>query len=387
MISSPLRIIHCFRAPVGGVFRHVRDLAMAQAKAGHQVGFICDSTDGAALDDRYLDAIAGSLALGITRMPIRRSIGPGDLVAGWRTHRLIRQLQPDILHGHGAKGGALARILGSAQRLSGRPVARLYSPHGGVLHFDPATIKGRLLFGIERTMGRACDHFLFVSEFEKRTFIARIGTPKVPSSVVYNGVAAAEFEPVTATPDAADFLYIGEMRALKGTDIFIDALNKASSIAGRPQSAVMVGGGEPQAYEMQARRLGLAQHIRFLPPMPAREAFKLARIVVVPSRAEAMPYIVLETLAAQKTLIATAVGGIPEIFPPASPALVKPQVESVAQAMAMAISSEAQYAALMPDRHELEARFSVSAMAKGVETAYQQALKARRDLSGSLASL
>ena len=375
MTSSPLRIIHCFRAPVGGVFRHVRDLAMAQAKAGHQVGFICDSTADAALENRYFDAIAGSLALGITRMPIRRNIGPGDLVTGWRTHRLIRELQPDILHGHGAKGGALARIFGSAQRLCGRRVARLYSPHGGVLHYDPATIKGRLFFGIERTLDLACDHFLFVSEFEERTFIAKIGNPKAPSSVVYNGVAATEFELVIATPDAADFLYIGEMRALKGTDIFIDALNSASNLTGRPLSAVMIGGGERQAYETQARRLGLAEHIRFLPPMPAREAFALARIVVVPSRAEAMPYIVLEALAAQKTVIATAVGGIPEIFPPASPALVEPQVESVAQTMATVIASEAEFAALMPDRRELEARFSISAMAEGVETAYRQALR------------
>lgn len=374
MTSSPLRIIHCFRAPVGGVFRHVRDLAMAQAKAGHQVGFICDSTTDAALESSYFDAIADSLALGVTRTPIRRSIGPGDLVAGWRTNRLIRQLQPDILHGHGAKGGALARIFGSAQRLSGRRIARLYSPHGGVLHFDPVTFKGQLLFGVERAMNRACDHFLFVSEFEKRTFIAKIGNPKAPSSVVNNGIAAAEFEPVIATPDAADFLYIGEMRALKGTDIFIDALNRAAILTGRPLSAVMVGSGERQAYETQAQRLGIAEHIRFLPPMPAREAFALARAIIVPSRAEAMPYIVLEALAAQKTVIATAVGGIPEIFPPASPALVEPQVESVAQTMATVIASEAEFAALMPDRRELEARFSVSAMAEGVETAYRQAL-------------
>ena len=51
-----------------------------------------------------------------------------------------------------------------------------------------------------------------------------------------------------------------------------------------------------------------------MPPMPARQAFALGRVIVVPSRAEAMPYIVLEALAAGKPMIATAVGGIPEIF-------------------------------------------------------------------------
>src|SRR5690606_14234142 len=98
----------------------------------------------------------------------------------------------------------------------------------------------------------------------------------------------------------------------------------AQAALGRKLSGVMVGDGEDlPTYKAQVERLGL-DRIRFLPPMPAREAFALARLVVVPSRAEAMPYIVLETLAAGKPMMASAVGGIPEIFGPDSPALVEP---------------------------------------------------------------
>ncbi len=373
-MATGLRIIHCFRAPVGGVFRHVRDLAVAQAAAGHQVGFICDSTTGGALEDRYFEAVAGSLALGVTRIPIRRSVGPGDIAAGLRTHRLIKQLRPDVLHGHGAKGGALARVFGSALRVSRYRVARLYSPHGGVLHYDPATLRGRTLFAIERMLDRLTDRFLFVSEFERRTFAEKIGGPRAPWSVVYNGLAPGEFEPVEPAADAADFLYIGEMRALKGTDLFIDALQKASQTTGRALTAVMVGGGETETYAAQIERLGLEKRIRMLPPMPAREAFALARIIVIPSRAEAMPYIVLEALAAGMPMVATAVGGIPEIFGSGSPALASPSVESLGTIMASAISDEAAYAALMPGRDALQARFSVAAMAGSVEDAYRASL-------------
>jgi len=41
-----LRIVHCFRSPIGGIFRHVRDLVHSQSAQGHQVGIICDSSTG-----------------------------------------------------------------------------------------------------------------------------------------------------------------------------------------------------------------------------------------------------------------------------------------------------------------------------------------------------
>ncbi len=59
-------------------------------------------------------------------------------------------------------------------------------------------------------------------------------------------------------------------------------------------------------------------------PMPARQAFALGRIMVVPSRAESFPYIVLEAAAAGKPLIATRVGGIPDMFGPLAERLVPP---------------------------------------------------------------
>jgi glycosyltransferase involved in cell wall biosynthesis len=108
--------------------------------------------------------------------------------------------------------------------------------------------------------------------------------------------------------------------------------------------------------------------------MPARQAFTLARLVVVPSRAEAMPYIVLETLAAGTPMIATAVGGIPEIFGAGSPALVKPDPAEVARKMAFALSDPAAYRALMPGIAALKSRFGADVMAKAIEQAYFAAL-------------
>jgi glycosyltransferase involved in cell wall biosynthesis len=370
-VAGKLRIVHCFRSPVGGIFRHVRDLTDAQVAAGHSVGIVCDSTTGGEYEERLFDQMQGKLALGVQRTPMQRHIGPGDLASAWRSYRIIKELQPDVIHGHGAKGGAYARLFGSLLRVSRSRVARLYSPHGGSLHYDENTLTGKLFFALERNMARFTDCLLFVSDYERRTYRRKVGEPPIPNVLVYNGLRAAEFEPVPEAADAADLLYIGMMRDLKGPDLFIDAFARAETALGRRLSAVMVGAGEDlPRYEAEVERLGLADRIRFLPPMPARAAFALARLVVVPSRAEAMPYIVLETLAAGKPMIATAVGGIPEIFGSGSPALVNADADAIAGKMREALSDLAAYKELMPDMTTLKARFGADVMAAEIEQAY-----------------
>ncbi|PZO81432.1 MAG: glycosyl transferase [Mesorhizobium amorphae] len=375
MELPPLRIVHCFRSPVGGIFRHVRDLAEAQAQAGHRVGIVCDSSTGGAYEDGLFASIAPSLALGVTRTPMQRHIGPGDLRAAWRTFRILRGMRPDVLHGHGAKGGLYARIFALLIRQSGRRTVSLYTPHGGSLHFDPATLSGRVLFHAERAMERLGDHTLFVSDHERRAFRAKVGEPRVPSSLVFNGLREAEFELVPADPDAADFLYIGMMRDLKGPDLFIDALAETERRTGRRVTAVMVGAGDDlPSYRERVSKLGMDDRIAFHAPMPARDAFRLARVIVVPSRAEAMPYIVLEALAAGMPMIATDVGGIPEIFGDKADVLVSPEVAGIADRMESALAEPSRFRARMPSRASLHARFSTATMAAGIEEAYRASL-------------
>jgi glycosyltransferase involved in cell wall biosynthesis len=224
-------------------------------------------------------------------------------------------------------------------------------------------------------MGRFTDHLLFVSNYERRAYRKKVGEPRVANSLVYNGLRASEFDPVLANPDAADLLYIGMMRDLKGPDIFIDAMALAEKKLGRDLRAVMVGAGDDLPnYLEQAKRLGMGDRIRFLDPMPARKAFALGQLVVVPSRAEAMPYIVLETLAAGKPMIATAVGGIPEIFGADSPALVEPDPDELGKKMVSALTDLAGYHRSMPTGTDLKARFGADVMAGEIEKAYFSAL-------------
>ena len=372
-----LRIVHCFRSPVGGIFRHVRDLTRAQVAAGHEVGIVCDSSTGGAFEEQLFAQMQDLLALGVRRTPMQRHVGLGDASAAFRTFSVIKELRPDVLHGHGAKGGVYSRVFGSLFRVSRSRVARIYSPHGGSLHYDETSLTGRMLFRLEAALERLTDQLLFVSEHEYRTYVRKVGRPSCALCVIYNGLHDAEFEPVTEAADASDFLYVGMMRDLKGIDLFIEALAQVASATGRMVSATVVGDGADLArYRRQA-----ASHadisVNFLSAMPAREAFALGRIMVVPSRAEAMPYIVIEGMAAGKTLVATKVGGIPEILGAESAALAQPTVASLAERMGLALRDPNALRPAPPVLDAIRQRFSARTMAEKVGETYLAALGAR----------
>ncbi|WP_417684221.1 glycosyltransferase family 4 protein [Roseibium sp.] len=375
MTKDPLRIIHCVRSPIGGIFRHIKDLATSQAAAGHEVGLICDSTSGSSFDNAIVDELRPSLSLGIARFPMKRQLTIQDLRSTHELYRHIRDLKPDVLHGHGAKGGAYVRTIGTILRMKGQDVTRVYCPHGGSLHYDPNRREGRVYHSIERLLSRFTDALVFVSDYEYAAFETKVCHPKAPARVVYNGLQPSEFAPVNVDDDAADFLYIGMLRDLKGTDLFIDALHNIKLKTGIAPSAHIVGEGpDEDRYRKMVRDYGLTDRVTFHGALPTRKAFRMAKCVVVPSRAEAMPYIILETVAAQRPLLATRVGGIPEIFGRYASRLIEPgHIDKLTRAMEQAMADPQTM-----DEHARELRgclaetFSIELMSDRITTLYKQ---------------
>ena len=308
-----LRIIHCFRAPVGGLFRHVLDLSGEQAARGHEVGYVLDSTVSDPLTEQRLAKAATHLKLGITRLPMGRLPSLRDLATSRAVHDVACDLKADVLHGHGAKGGAFARLAARDLRRDALNVVTFYTPHGGSLHYPAASPQGLIYTAIEKFLIRYTDGLIFESDFIRRVFNQRVGARGVPERVVPNALQPDDFTPHQPNPDAADFLFIGELRRLKGVDVLLQALASLQG-SSRPVRAVIVGAGpEADEFKSLADELDLGGLVSFPGAMPARTAFPLGRSLVVPSRAESMPYIVLEAAAAGMPLLATDVGGIPEI--------------------------------------------------------------------------
>ncbi len=374
-----LKIVHVVRSPIGGIFRHILDLVDAQTRAGHDVGIICDSTTGGRFEDEIIAAVTPKVALGVTRFPMRRSVALSDFVAVRRVLDHLGKVLPDVLHCHGAKGGAYGRLI-AAWLGRRRPIVSIYAPHGGSLHFDENSLEGRFYFRIERMLERVTDAIIHVSAYEAEVYRQKIGIARCRTAIIRNGLREEEFGPVVPRNDARDLLFLGMLRDLKGVDVFLEAIARLEAVYGRSLTAHVVGQTEePGHYEALAHNLGIGDRIAFSDPMPARDAFASARMIVVPSRAESMPYVVLEAIAARMPIIATDVGGIPEVFGPAAGALVPPgDVAALAAAIDAALAD--------PRRTDEEAaarrvwlypRFNISTMQSKVEALYRLMLESK----------
>ena len=370
-MSQPLRILQVLRAPIGGLFRHVADLSEALAARGHQIAIVADSLTADALTEKRFAAIAPFAELGIHRFPIPRTAGMGDITTPPRIRRLAAELNIDVMHGHGAKGGLYARLarIGSAR-------AALYTPHGGTLNFKAGSASGRLFRWVEKLILPQSDAIIFESAFAQRAYLETIGKPACSCPVVHNGLRSSEFEPVTLAPDAADFAFVGELRTLKGVGVMLEA------IAGLPQRPrlVIAGDGPDRAqFEAQAKTLGLADTVTFLGARPARQVFAMGRCLLVPSLAESLPYVVLEGIAAGRPVIATDVGGIGEIVGPTSRSLqAAGDVNALADAMQRFLADPAPLLTEAEQRYaHIRNRFSLETMTDSIEALYHQAIDRR----------
>jgi glycosyltransferase involved in cell wall biosynthesis len=317
-----MRILHCLRAPVGGLFRHVLDLAEEQANRGHDVGILADSNAEDRLTSAKFALIAPKLTLGLARIPMRRQPGLGDLSAVRAVRAHAATLDLDVLHGHGAKGGAYARVAARSLAIRGQRIASFYTPHGGSLNLKPGSIEQRILMMIERGLESVTTGLIFESAHAARVYRERISAKGAPQRIVPNGLKIADFKSVELRPDATDVLFVGELRHLKGVDVLLGAL---AELKDRQVTATIVGSGPDEAaFKDMSSALGLGELVRFTGALPIRAAFALGRVMVVPSRAESFPYVVLEASAAGLPLIATNVGGIPEIVAGSDTELIEP---------------------------------------------------------------
>jgi glycosyltransferase involved in cell wall biosynthesis len=314
----------------GGTARHVRMLAAGCAARGVRVEVF-----GPAQTDRDFAFGGAAPGVGFTAVEIAdRPRLPGDLRAIGRLRRLFRAWRPDVVHAHGLRAGALAAIavafgrtaLGNKQ---GGPalVVTVHnaSPAGGVT--------GAIYRVLELIVARNADSVLCVSaDLEDRMRAAgarRVGHAVVPAvPVSLTGDVSAETRAALraefgADPGQAIVLAVGRLAAQKGFGLLLDAAARWGDI--RPAPLLVLVGQGPLAAELQARAASLELTIRFAgqrPDVPA--LLSAADVFVLPSVWEGQALILQEALRAGVPIVATRVGGNPELTGEDAAILVPP---------------------------------------------------------------
>ena len=174
-------------------------------------------------------------------------------------------------------------------------------------------------------------------------------------------------------------VYVGEFRHIKGADLLIDAVARLRA-DGKPVTLTLAGDGEElETLKAQIQRLGLGDAVRFIGHVKARYGFSKGRLLVVPSRGDSMPYVVIEAAAAGIPMVAANVGGIPEIFGEHTDALFAPNiVGAMADAIETALEDpEAAQVRARSLRERIFLHFSQKAMVEGVLAGYRDAFADR----------
>jgi len=307
------------RLNIGGPALHVIHLSAGLVERGFETRLVVGQTDEREGD--FLD-LARERGVNLTILPeLGRAIRPGrDLKALLSLYRLMREDRPAVVHTHTAKAGVLGRIAARAARV---PVV-VHTYHGHVLsgYFHP--LASALFRRIEWALAPATDVLLTVSESVKddlvRLGVARAERVRVlPLGLDLRPLAAplarGSLRREAGWKDEARIIgIVGRLVAIKDVDTFIDAAVRLAASASDLRFAV-VGDGEERA-RLEARAIGaLGDRIHFFGwRKDTGVVLGDLDLAVNTSLNEGTPVALIEALAAGRPVVATAVGGTPDLL-------------------------------------------------------------------------
>ncbi len=377
-----MRVLQVIEATIGGTRRHIVDVAGGLARAGIEVWLVSSTLR----DANYLADLERLRALGVRTLeiPMLRAVRPWtDLRHQRQIERALRRIRPDIVHSHCSKAGTLARLAVLSTGI-GVPI---HTPHTLPFllrnMFGPA--RRALFWHIERGLFERTKRLIAVSPAEAESFRrAGFGDP-ARLRVVENGIDTGRWTDAQATsratlgvPPAAKLAVVaGLLNSAKGQDIAIRAL-------ARPELCdthlVLAGHGEMEAQlRALAREHGVESRVHLLgwrDDVP--NLFHASDVVLVPSRWEAMPYALLEALAAGKPAIASKVDGAKDLLVDGAGGLLVEieDVAGLARAWAQLNHAPPALLARMAEsgRRRVLGRYTVEAMVEKLLEVYREAV-------------
>lgn len=257
--------------------------------------------------------------------PIRNFVSEAapfkDLHALWQLDRLFRRERFDIVHTHNSKAGFLGRL---AARRSGVPII-VHTVHGFAFHDAESWPRRRLFAALERWAARWCDQMIAISqpmiEWAERERIA----PPESFELIYSGIEVDRFRDAKPDPELQQSfgiipgeIVLGVVSKLwegKGHEVLLDAVAGLLEGGHRIRLLIVGEGALETRLKERVRQLGIGSAVTFTGfRADVPEVTALLDISVLPSFYEGMGRVVLEAMAAGKPVIASRVGGIPDLM-------------------------------------------------------------------------
>lgn len=278
-----------------------------------------------------------------------------DLITLYKLFRLIKSEKPDIVHTHTAKAGTIGRL---AAILAGAPYV-VHTFHGHVLHSYFGQLKTSILIWIERVLARFTDKIVVISPLQYHELCHQIKiAPSNRFSIIPLGFDLGQFlnaethsgklrKELSISEDILLVGIVGRLTPVKNHELFLrSAAQVLQSVAN--SRFVIVGDGElKHELEKLAENLGIQDKVIFLgwrDDMPV--IYADLDVVVLTSLNEGTPVTLIEALASARPVVATAVGGAPDIVLDGQTGILAPSGD--ADGLAVAITDLLQY----PDKRQ-----------------------------------
>jgi glycosyltransferase involved in cell wall biosynthesis len=294
----------------------------------------------------------------------------------WRgVRRLIRELEPDLIHAHGAR----AALPLTAARTGSTP-ALVYSVHG--YHF-PAKAGGvrSLAMLAERWCSARAEATVFVCEHD-RTLAERFGILGRcrHHRVIRNGIVT-EGLPRRAADAGGPLVFAGRLVEQKNPLMLVEVL---SLLRGEDVGLLVIGDGPlGAAIRARAEALNVLERIEFCGALPhdaALQAIARGKVLLLPSLWEGLPIVLLEAMAIGVPVVASAVGGVPEVVEHGRTGLLvdRQAPDRYAEAVRRLLHEPDLHAKVVADARRLVAeRFSWTVVRQAYLEIYREALQVR----------